>query len=176
MGKKIDSPVPLPDFLNLEKKFTPKEKNRPRDKHDKSYIAFCKWASRPRDLRKPRTQMEFEKLWKLPIGYTTRWKDKEDFQARRLKYFWNWMFDRFPDVMYGVYTRAVGKSSADAKIFAEFVGKKLEQNKPKTRMTPFMLVGVPQEKLSGLFTPPKIEEAIEKTVEMAKAQDAEVVK
>ena len=69
------------------------------------------------------------------------------------------MFDKFPDVIYAVYRRAVTNSTADARIFADIVAKKLDTDMPKTRMTPFVMVGIPQEKINDLFVPESYEDA-----------------
>lgn len=130
------------------------------NKHDEAYEAFIQWSATPSKLREPKTMKEFEKVWKLPDRYTSNeFKRRADFHERRLKTFWDWMFDKFPDVIYAVYTRAITKSTADAKIFAELVGKRLEVDQPKSRMTPFVMVGVPQEKINNLFVPESYEEA-----------------
>lgn len=167
--------LPVPDFLNLDNKLIPKQRDRKKDKHEEAYDAFCKWAAMPEEVRTPSTQVAFEKKWGLPRNYTSKWKEKEDFQAKRLKYFWNWMFDKFPDVVYAVYRRATRNSSSDAKIFAELVGKKLETDQPKTAMLPMIVMGVPQDKIDRLFTPQTIIDAADKTVKTIKKEEAEII-
>jgi hypothetical protein len=79
-----------------------------------------------------------------------------------MKYFWDWVMDKYPDVLHAVYRRAIQNSTADAKIFSDIVAKRMEMLVPqKQKMTPFMLVGVPQEKINALFTPEGYEEAQE---------------
>lgn len=173
--------LPIPTFLNVDKTATPSVRNRPKDKHADAYEAYCKWAALPQEVRQPTTKTEFEKLWKLPRLYTWKWDQTEDFQAKRLNYFWNWMFDKFPDVVYSIYKRATAKSggsSADAKIFADIVGKKLDTEKPSLRITPFMLVGVAHEKIEELFTPKEYIPVADRTIELAKQQkirDGEII-
>jgi hypothetical protein len=129
-------------------------------KHDDAYEAYVKWAATPRSLREPKTAKEFEKIWHLPMAYTsTSFTQRSDFQEKRMRFFWNWMYDRFPDVIYAVYRRAITNSTADARIFAEIIGKKLETDAPRAKMTPFVLVGVPQEKINELFVPENYENA-----------------
>ena len=159
----------LQNFVFPDKKFFEKPKvdkppNKTNDggliKHKDAYEAYIKWAGTPRELREPKTIKEFEKLWHLPNTYVYgNFTNRSDFQERRMKFFWSWMFDRFPDVIYAVYRRAITNSTADAKIFAEIVGKKLETDAPRSKMTPFVLVGVPQEKINNLFVPEGYEEA-----------------
>jgi len=169
--------LPIPDFLNIDKKLIPQERHRAMEKHEDAYKAFCKWAALPQEVRIPQTQDEFEKKWMLPKGYTSKWKEKEDFQANRLKYFWNWMFDKFPDVVYAVYKRAIRNSARDATIFAQLIGKKLETEKPVAQINPFVLVGVPQERIDKLFVPKNYDKVYDKTIELnkSKAEEADIV-
>lgn len=170
VGSLIPS-VPVPNFLDLEQSIIPRERKKPvARKHGAAYEAFCRWAALPRKLRRPKTQEEFEKLWHLPANYVHHWKHREDFQAARLKYFWNWMFDRFPDVVYAIYQRALRKSSADARIFTELIGKKLETERPTPKISPFMMIGVAQEDITKLFIPKEYDKVVEKTVTLHKAK------
>lgn len=173
-------PIPIPDFLQLGKKFDTRLRRRKKIKHKSAYEAFCRWAALPQEVRKPATQSEFERIWKLPKGYiSVKWKVREDFQAKRLKHFWNWMFDKFPDVVYSIYKRAVRNSSADARVFVEIIGKKLETDRPKSPVSPFFMIGVPQEKLDALFTPKEYDKAAEETINFykknEKVENAEII-
>jgi hypothetical protein len=154
---------PEPSFFQPPKKIV-KKQNRVKfktNKRKKAYDAFVRWSATPKSLREPKTQAEFERVWKLPIGtVASSFKTREDFHQKRMTHFWNWVFDKYPDVIHAVYRRAIQNSTADAKIFSELVSKRLETTSPtKPRMTPFMLVGVPQSKINALFTPEGVEEA-----------------
>lgn len=145
---------------------TPKSSRKPTaivdkaNKHDEAYQAFIRWSGTPSKLRDPKTIKEFESVWKLPKRYASNeFKRRSDYHERKMKFFWTWMFDKFPDVIYAVYRRAITNSTADARIFADIVGKKLETEAPKARMTPFVMVGIPQEKINDLFIPESYEEA-----------------
>jgi len=154
---------PEPEFFKTPKKIKKKTrrgkfKTRARKA---AYEAFLRWSATPRSLREPKTAAEFERIWKLPAMTTSKtFKTREDFHQRRMTHFWNWVMDRYPDVIHAVYRRAITNSTADAKIFSELVAKRMEVSTPtKPKMTPFMLVGVPQEKINALFTPEGVEEA-----------------
>ncbi len=172
---KADASIPIPDFLNVEKKLIPQQRNRKMEKHKDAYEEFCKWAASPTELRDPSTQKEFESLWKLPRNYTSKWKEKEDFQAKRLNHFWNRLFDWYPDVVYAIYRRAKRNSTADAKVFSDIIGKRLEIDKPVGRMTPFVMVGVPQDKIDQLFIPQTYKKVTDQTIDLNKAEDGEVI-
>ncbi len=171
--------IPLPDFLNPSNKLRPHSENiRPMPKHQEAYDAFCKWAALPHDLRHPKNQAGFETKWNLSPRQTSHWKEKDDFQAKRLNYFWNWMFDKFPDVVYAIYRRAKRNSSADAKVFADLIGKRLEISQPKVEMKPLMIMGIPQEKIDNLFIPKNYDKVVVNTTETfkPKIEEAEVLK
>lgn len=170
--KKLPQNIPLPDFLNVEQKLVPRQRKRKLEKHGKAYEAFCKWAALPEELRRPPTQEGFERKWYLPRNYTSYWKTKEDFQAKRLNYFWNNLMDWYPDVVYAIYRRAKRNSSSDAKTFVEIIGKRLDTDEPKTKMLPMMLVGVPQEKIDNLFIPKEYKDI---PTSIKKAEEGEVI-
>ena len=152
---KDNLPVPFPDYLRKQYAVseTRHSESEYKGKYEKEYNAFCKWAALPTDLRKPKTSTAFEIKWRLPRTYTEFFRDRPDFQEKRLRYFWDWMMDKFPDVVYAIYKRAVSKSSTDARVLAELMGKHLEVHKPKVNVAPMILVGVPQERINNLFVP-----------------------
>ncbi len=149
-------PIPSPDFIKKVYKDQASQKDtglgRPFEK-EKEYDAFCKWIALPKDLRKPKKLGQFEDKWGLPRSYTEYFKEREDFQQRRLQYFWEWMMDLFPDVVYAIYKRATKNSSVDARAFAEIILKKLDVEKPRVQISPMVLMGVPQDKIDNLFVP-----------------------
>lgn len=148
-------PIPSPEFLRHEYAIK-KSPDSTLIKHERAYEAFCRWSSLPKELRKPKTAKSFEEKWSLPRSYTEKFTQREDFRNKRLTYFWDWMMDNFPDVVYSMYKRAVsgGKSSAaDAKAFAELISKHLDIERPQTLIQPIALIGVPQEKIEKLFIP-----------------------
>lgn len=159
-------PIPSPDFLKKIYKDQATKKDtgigRPFEK-EKEYDAYCKWLALPKDLRKPKKLYQFEDKWGLPRGYTQLFVEREDFQQRRLQYFWEWMMDLFPDVVYAIYKRATKNSSVDARAFAEIILKKLDVEKPRVQVSPMILMGVPQEKIDQLFIPKGYEDVKEIT-------------
>lgn len=163
--------IPSPDFLQKINKIKPVEKGYKMTEHAAAYEAFCKWSSRPKELREPKSQKEFELKWNLPINYTSKWKEREDFYTKKFSYFWKWMYDRFPDVVYSIYRRAVGKSTKDAQVFVDLVGKKLELDRPSAKtVQPLMLIGVPQDRIEKLFVPKGYEELADKTVAVVEGE------
>jgi len=166
LSKIADFEFPEPDFFKKPK--AQKQRNLPSltkhgfttEKREDAYLAYIKWAASPESIREPKTEKEFERRWKLPANTAqTSFKTRPDFYEKKMKYFWEWVFDKFPDVIHAVYRRAIQNSTADAKIFAELVGKRMEVNAPKPQMPPFVLIGVPQDKINALFIPEGYEEA-----------------
>jgi hypothetical protein len=154
--EELDTKIPIPSPEHL-KKLT-KTSDSPIDaklmKYQKEYEKFCQWAALPKEQRKPKTAVEFERKNFLPKGYTNYFKQREDFMDKRLTYFWEWMMDLYPDVVHAVYKRAVDKGgSKDAQIFLEMITKRLNLDKPKLQVQPMILMGVPQDKIDALFTP-----------------------
>ena len=172
MATESGIPAPLPDLptdqhLKKDLQAIPgKQTPMKETKYEKEYDAFCHWAALPKDVRKPRKLMDFEKTWKLPKNYTAYFRQREDYQERRTKYFYDWLMDLWPDAVYAAYTRAMRNSTADFKVLADIISKNLDVSRPKVTVTPMLLVGVSPEKISKLMEPK----------EMQSVQQAEVVK
>lgn len=158
-----DFQFPDADFFKKPPKSEVREyRKKEGNKHNSAYTAYIKWSAMPKDLRDPKTKTMFEKTWKLPKGYCYTFEKRADFYEKKMKYFWDWVMDKFPDVVHAVYRRAITNSTADARIFADLVKQRMESfAPPKAKMTPFVMVGVPQDKINALFTPEGYEEAQE---------------
>lgn len=148
-------PIPNPSYLMKESKNMGLKENQPLVKHAKEYEEFCKWSALPKDLRKPKTALDWEKKHKIPKGYTAYFKSREDFRNKVLSNFWDWMIELYPDVVYAVYQRAVNNKGSDkaAGIFIDLLSKKMNLDKPRVQVQPMVLMGVPQENIDKLFTP-----------------------
>lgn len=168
----LDSKIPIPDvrYLTKANSNTGKVENKPLLKYAKEYEQFCEWSALPKDLRKPKTAMEWERKHLLPKGYSNYFKSREDYMNKRLTYFWNWMMDLYPDVVYAVYQRASHAKGSDkaAGIFIDLLSKKMNLDKPKVQVQPMVLMGVAQDKIDALFVPKGYQEAIDITNAPAK--------
>lgn len=153
--------VPVPDMSYLEQLPETNEVSSTMSKHAKTFEIFCKWASLPKNEREPRTEVAFAMKYGLPKNYTIEFKKRKEFQQKRLFYFWDWMMDKFPDIVMAVYKRAMKKSTTDARIFADIMAKKLSYEKTPSQITNFMLVGVSQDKLNKLFTPKSLDKVLD---------------
>jgi len=149
-----DIPIPDPSYL---RKITKATKDGKLDKYAKEYDKFCQWSSLPKEEREPKTQDKWERKYKIPKGYSYSFRQRKDFQNRRLAHFWDWMMDKFPDVVNAMYKRAIDKSSVDARAFAELIAKHIDVEKPQSIIQPLAIIGVPQDKIEKLFTPKTFE-------------------
>ncbi|MEK6879240.1 MAG: hypothetical protein AABY22_06500, partial [Nanoarchaeota archaeon] len=138
-------PIPDPSYLkkphNVEKNVDYKP-----IKYEKEFDLFCRWSALPKVLRKPPTANAFEKRYSLPNNYASFFKSREEYQNKRLTYFWEWMFDLYPDVVYATFKESQKKNMKAAQIFLDLIGKGLDINKPKVNVAPMVIMGISQEK------------------------------
>ncbi len=149
-------PIPNPSYLMKESKnVMATHSQQPLVKYGKEFEEFCEWSAKPKELRKPKTAGEWEKKNLIPKGYSQYFKTREEFRTKTLSYFWDWMMDMYPDVVYAVYQRATNKKGSDkaAGIFIDLLSKKMNLDKPRVQVQPMVLMGVDQSKIDKLFTP-----------------------
>lgn len=151
----VKIPIPNPTYLLKESKLAGRRDNQPLVKYQKEYEEFCRWSALPKELRKPKTAVEWERRNIMPKGYTQYFKQREDYTNLRLTYFWEWMMDVYPDVVYSVYQRATNAKGSDkaAGIFIDLLSRKMNLDKPKVSVQPMILMGIPQDKIDAIFTP-----------------------
>ena len=162
--KETKIPLPDPNYLFKKGANTNTSSQHQLTKYEREFDLYCHWAALPKDLRKPKTTKAFEIRYSLPYGYAIYFRNHEQFQARRLKYFWEWLFDLYPDVVYSIYKRAMKKSSKDAQIFVDIVNKQMEKDRPRMNVAPMVIMGIPQDKIDKLFTPKNYEKVLDATL------------
>jgi len=151
--KTADTKIPIPDPSYLRKKLPAKKsEDKKLSKHAREFDAYCKWSALPVRHRSPKRVYEFEKKWKLPKGYTEYFRSRDDYQDKRLTYFWDWMMDKFPEVVDNLYIQSAKNTNA-AKILVDLVAKKINIEKPRTQVMPMLMVGVDQKKIDKMFIP-----------------------
>lgn len=156
----VSIPIPDPSYLLNKASSNADGPSGDLIKYKKEYEKFCQWSALPKDERKLKSAAAFEKKYRIPIGYTNKFRLRKDYQTKRLEYFWEWMFEKLPDVVLAMYKRAVKNSSVDARYFAEMISKHMDIEQPAQQLQNFFLVGVSQEKINGLFTPKKFDDNI----------------
>jgi hypothetical protein len=153
-----DSTIPIPDPSFLTKAYKKssdieRKEHKELTKYEREYDAFCRWNALPDDERNPKTIVAFEKKWKIPKGYTAYFRNRDDYRERQLRYFWDWMMEKWPNVVQSIYRGAVKGSSAQAKTFAELIAKHTDLDKPQTTIQNLTLIGVPQDRINALAVP-----------------------
>lgn len=163
----IDTTIPLPSAEFIQELYKPK--SIPEDKvsrgkfikYEKEYDKFCRWIALPKEERDPITLVAFEKKYRLSKGATSQFQTREDFQARRLKYFWEWMMEKFPDVVYAMYKGGIKGSAQHAKAFIELVSKHIHADKPSQTIQTLNIIGVSQDALNKLAIPKGYDKALQ---------------
>ena len=158
-GGKGGIEIPDPTYLT-EGATTKSSPDGELKKHAQAYEAYLRWSALPKKERNPTTEMAFEKKWGLPKSYCIhKFRSRKDYSSRRLFYFWEWMLEKLPDVVYSQYEKVLkdGNTMA-AKFFADLIAHKLDVDKPDAIIQPLTIIGVPQEKIQQLFTPKKFED------------------
>lgn len=88
------------------------------------FIKFVQWFATPRQFRTPKTQKEFANEIGICQDTLTNWKQHPEFWPLVLQSINAWMKERVPDVIGGLYEKAISdKSSAkDVEMFLRLVG------------------------------------------------------
>jgi len=151
--------IPIPDasFLTKINKI-PATRDGDLGKHERAYDAFCRWAAIPTEDREPKSVGAFENKWKLPKSYSAIFRQRKDFQQKRLTYFWDWMMDRLPDIVNTQFKLAMKTNNTRAaEFFSNLIAKHINIEQPTSQVNQLVLVGVAQEKIDKLFQPKSYE-------------------
>jgi|SRR3989344_4462954 len=106
--------------------------NIPNIKLVAEFLQFINWRATPRNLREQKTQKEFAKKFDVSEDTLTDWKKHPQFQPLVDQNIMGWMQDRRPDVIGGLYERAVVKgSSRDVEAFLRLSG--MDTNKSENK-------------------------------------------
>ena len=83
------------------------------------FVEFARWFALPSQERKPKTQKEFAEAIGVSQDTLTDWKKRPEFWQLTSIYLREWMRERTPDVIGGLFNKITdGKGSAgDVKFF-----------------------------------------------------------
>lgn len=96
------------------------------------FFQFVAWYATPLQFRKPRNQKEFAKQIGVNEDSLTDWKRHPQFQPLLWQIVNNWIKDRIPDVIGGLYKRACNKGSAkDVEAFLRLAGMEIGKTSKK---------------------------------------------
>jgi hypothetical protein len=87
------------------------------------FIKFVEWFSTPRQLRKIKTQKEFAEVIGVCEDTLTDWKQHPQFRVLVQQNISEWIKERIPDVIHGLYKKALSKGNAkDVEMFLRLSG------------------------------------------------------
>lgn len=154
--------IPLPDFKENKDMVEAMKPKRELYKREAEYEAYCEWCATPQQEREPKTQLGFERKYHLSPGYTRNFRKRAEFRLKVFKLMLEYWIDKYPNLVYAQYKKAVKEGDTNAaKLVSEIISKNLDVEVEKKTVQPFVLVGVPQEKIDRLFTPPEVIEGEE---------------
>ncbi|MCX6740986.1 MAG: hypothetical protein NTY61_01140 [Candidatus Parcubacteria bacterium] len=96
------------------------------------FIKFAQWFATPHELRKQKNQKDFARLIGASEDTLTDWKRHQYFWPLVQQFIGDWLKERVPDVLNGLYKKACKKGHAkDVEMFTRLAGIGLGEPKNK---------------------------------------------
>ncbi len=96
------------------------------------FIGFTRWFATPRLFREPETQKQFAEAVGVCEDTLTDWKQHPRFWPLVQQAMSEWMKDRIPDVIGGLYLKTQEKPTAkDVEMFLRLAGSEINKNNNK---------------------------------------------
>lgn len=92
------------------------------------FVQFTIWYATPKQIRKPKNQKEFAQLIGVCEDTLTDWKNNPEFWPLVQQAMSNWIKEKIPDVIEGLYKKARSKGHAkDVEMFLRIAGINLKK-------------------------------------------------
>ncbi len=96
------------------------------------FTKFAIWCGTPRQYREQETQKEFAQSVGVCEDTLTDWKKHPQFATLVYQAMRQWIGERVPDVIGGLYSKASGEGTGkEAEMFLRLAGMDIKSNKPK---------------------------------------------
>lgn len=96
------------------------------------FVRFTRWFATPRIFREPKTQKQFAEVVGVCEDTLTDWKQSPHFGPLIQQALIEWMKDKVPDVVGGLYVKTQEKPTAkDVEMFLRLAGSEINKNNNK---------------------------------------------
>ena len=96
------------------------------------FIKFAIWSATPLQFKKPETQKDFAESVGVCEDTLTDWKKHPEFWSMVQQAMSEWIKEKVPDVVGGLYIKAYEKGHAkDVEMFLRLAGMNLKKSKEK---------------------------------------------
>jgi hypothetical protein len=96
------------------------------------FIRFVAWFAAPQQFKEPETQKEFAELIGVCEDTLTDWKRRPEFWPMVQQALSDWIKEKIPDVVGGLYLRASFKGNAkEVETFLKLAGIEIKKSKEK---------------------------------------------
>ena len=97
------------------------------------FIKFVIWCATPHQFREPETQKDFATMVGVCEDTLTDWKRRPQFATLVYQAMKQWMAERVPDVIGGLYFKTQGEkcSAKDVEMFLRLAGMEIKSDKKK---------------------------------------------
>ncbi|MDE1925415.1 MAG: hypothetical protein KGH79_04555 [Patescibacteria group bacterium] len=94
------------------------------------FVKFAIWFGTPRSMRDPKTQREFAATIGISEDTLTDWKRRPEFAPLVWRAMREWIAERVPDVLEGLYDKACTKGNAkEVEMFLKIAGMDIKSEK-----------------------------------------------
>jgi hypothetical protein len=112
-------------------------------RHNFEYHKFILWIALPKELRKPNTQVELSKHFRVGQDTLSEWKKRTGFWEEVAKQRKEWSKEKTSDIIYALYKRIIETgNAAEVKLWFQLIENwserfrtSIEEENPLTKLT-----------------------------------------